>query len=124
MSALFDLRDIPASPAPHACSGVDVCQVCQLTRTSAEAKNLGTSRVSRDPAWWNQANEYLQQLHRGDTFTADDLTHHIGLPDGSPNQVGACIKSWVAQKRINHSGYKAARRKSSHGRVLSVWMVK
>lgn len=120
---LFDLVDYPATPAKHACAG-DTCQVCALTRTSAAAKNLGTTKPKKDPAWADEAARYLRALEPWDTFTADDLIREIGLPDGTPNQVGACIRAWAVEGRIQPSGYTAANRKSSHGRVLRVWQVR
>lgn len=119
---LFDLVDYPATPAPHACGG-PYCQVCALTRTGAEAKDKGTKKVSRDEGWWAEAAHWLNERDLYSTFTADDLVADIYLPEGSPNQVGACIRAWAASDRIRPSGYKAANRKSSHGRVLRVWQV-
>lgn len=119
---LFDLVDYPASPAPHACGG-PYCRVCELTRTGTEAKNKGTQSVSRDEGWWAEAAQWLNTQPLYLTFTADDLVNAIGLPHGTGNQVGACIRAWAASDRISPSGYKAASRKSSHGRVLRVWQV-
>ena len=66
MSALFDLADY-REPV-HACAG-DTCQVCQNARTPREAKNLGTSRPTRDPRWWEEARQFITQLGSGATFT-------------------------------------------------------
>lgn len=119
---LFDLVDYPATPAPHACGG-PYCRVCELTRTGEQAKDKGTKAVSKDPAWWHEAAQWLNTQPLGITFTADDLTNAIGLPHGTGNQVGACIRSWAAADRITPAGYETAARKSSHGRVLRVWQV-
>jgi hypothetical protein len=112
MTALFDLSDY--QEPTHACAG-DVCQVCATTRN---APNTG---VKKDPRWWTEAGQFLHNLSPGDTFTADDLVHWIGLPDGNPNQVGACVRAWAAADQIIHSGFKASKRPSNHGRVLRVW---
>lgn len=122
MTALFEPVDYPASPAPHACSGAS-CQVCELTRTSAEAKNLGTSKPKRDPQWWHAAAQWIETQPLGRQFTADDLVEAIGLPHGSGNQVGAQIRTWAVQDRTEPIGYVEATRQSSHGRVLRVWQV-
>lgn len=122
MTALFDLADYPASPAPHACGGPH-CQVCNLTRTSGEAKAAGTKKVNRDDGWWAEAHAWLELQPLGLTFTADDLVDAIGLPHGSTNQVGAIIRAWAVQDQINPVGYAEARRQSSHGRVLRIWQV-
>ena len=118
MSALFDLTDY--EEPTHACAG-DACQVCQNARTPREAKNLGTSRPTRDPRWWEEARQFITQLGSGATFTADDLVALIGLPDGSSNQVGACVRSWAASDLTTPAGYVESTRKSNHGRVVRVW---
>lgn len=122
MTALFDAVDYPASPAPHACAG-SACQVCELTRTSADAKHLGTTRTRRDPAWWAEATRWLDRQPVGLTFTADDLTQAVGLPDGSSNQVGAIVRTWAVQDLIEPIGYTESTRLSNHGRVLRIWQV-
>jgi hypothetical protein len=122
MTALFDAVDYPATPAPHACSG-DVCQVCQLTRTSAAAKTLGTLKPKRDHGWWAEATRWLDRQPLGLRFTADDLVDAIGLPHGTSNQVGAAIRTWAVQDLIDPVGYTEATRHSSHGRVLRIWQV-
>ena len=122
MTALFDAVDYPATPAPHACSG-DVCQVCQLTRTSAAAKTLGTLKPKRDHGWWAEATRWLDRQLVGVRFTADDLVDAVGLPHGTSNQVGAIIRTWAVQDLIDPVGYTEATRHSSHGRVLRIWQV-
>lgn len=122
MTALFDAVDYPASPAPHACAG-HVCQVCELTRTSSAAKDLGTSRPKRDHAWWTEAARWLDRQPIGLEFTADDLVESVGLPHGSPNQVGAIVRTWAVSDLIAPVGYTEAKRHTSHGRVLRIWRV-
>lgn len=122
MSALFDAVDYPASPAPHGCAG-SACQVCELTRTGRAAKHAGTTRTKHDHGWWAEAARWLGTQPIGLRFTADDLTEAVGLPHGSANQVGACIRTWAVQDRITPVGYQEATRQSSHGRVLRIWQV-
>lgn len=97
--------------------------MCELTRTSNQAKRLGTSKPTRDPAWWNEAARWINEQPIGTRFTADDLIDAIGMPHGSANQVGAQIRTWGVQDRTEPVGYSEARRHSSHGRVLRVWQV-
>lgn len=118
MSALFDLVDYQ-TPA-HGCAG-DVCQVCALTRDGKEAKTRGTTRTTKDARWWVEAGRFLKALAPGALFTADDLVQLIGLPDGSPNQVGACVRAWAAGDHIKAHGFEESTRKSNHGRVVRVW---
>ena len=114
----FDLLDY--LPPAHDCAG-KTCTVCEITRNGIEAKEVGTAKVVRDPRWWHEANEFINTLAPGARFTADDLVELIGLPDGSPNQVGACVRTWAAQDRILANGYEVSRRKSNHGRVVRLW---
>ena len=118
MSALFDLVDYQ-TPA-HGCAG-DVCQVCALTRDGQQAKTRGTARTKKDARWWVEAGRFLNTLSPGALFTADDLVELIGLPDGSSNQVGACVRGWAAADLIKAHGYEESTRKSNHGRVVRVW---
>ena len=114
----FDLLDF--LPPAHDCDE-KTCQVCDLTRNGYEAKLNGTGKVKRDPRWWHEANEFLDTLAAGALFTADDLVELIGLPDGSSNQVGACVRTWAAQDRTLPNGYETSRRHSNHGRVVRIW---
>ena len=118
MTALFDVVDYQTPT--HGCAG-DVCQVCELARTPADAKTLGTARPKKDNRWWTEAGRFINQLGVGALFTADDLVELIGLPDGSPNQVGACVRAWAAADLIVHHDYEDSRRKSNHGRIVRVW---
>lgn len=111
---LFDICDYDTPTTTHACAG-DVCQVCALTRN---APNTG---VRKDSRWWTEAGRFLHTLAPGALFTADDLVDLIGLPDGNPNQVGACVRAWAAGDHIVHHGFTASTRASNHGRVLRMW---
>lgn len=118
MSALFDLVDYQ-TPV-HGCAG-EVCQVCALARDGQQAKDRGIARATKDARWWVEAGRFLKALRPGALFTADDLVDLIGLPDGSPNQVGACVRSWAAADLIKPNGFEESKRKSNHGRVVRVW---
>ena len=118
MTALFDLADYQTPT--HGCAG-DSCQVCQLVRDGQQAKRLGTSKPKKDARWWVEAGRFLNTLAPGALFTADDLVDVIGLPDGSPNQVGACVRAWAAGDHIVAHGYEESKRKSNHGRIVRVW---
>ena len=118
MTALFDVVDYQTPT--HGCAG-DVCQVCELARTPADAKTLGTARPKKDNRWWTEAGRFINQLGVGALFTADDLVELIGLPDGSPNQVGACVRAWAAGDLILAHGFEESTRKSNHGRIVRVW---
>lgn len=120
MTALFDLIDYPEQPI-HGCAGPS-CQVC-ATRNGTAAKKHGTKIVKRDEEWWQRANGWFHMLDPRTQFTADDLVEAVGLPVGSPNQVGACVRTWAARDLTKPVGVREARRKESHGRLVRIWEV-
>jgi hypothetical protein len=109
------------STPTHAHTGPD-CVFC-ATRNGPAAKAAGTAAVTRDLAWWEEADRWLELQPIGDTFTADDLVSVIGKPVGSPNQIGARLRSWAGQDAIAHVGFAEATRRESHGRVVRIWQV-
>lgn len=105
----------------HAHTG-DGCVFC-ATRTGIGAKLAAIKAVTRDPAWWAEADRWLELQPIGDQFTADDLIACIGKPMGSANQIGARLRSWASAGAIVRTGYTEATRKESHGRAVAVWAV-
>jgi len=119
---LFDLDiEAPVVVPTHAHTGYD-CAFC-ATRTGPEAKQVATAAVTRDLAWWGEANNWLNCQEPGSTFTADDLVSCIGKPTGSSNQIGARLRSWAMSDLITAVGIREAGRPESHGRILRVWQV-
>lgn len=106
----------------HAHTGPD-CHFCAMNADGIGAKLDAIRAVTKDPAWWAEADRWLELQPIGDTFTADDLIDCIGKPAGSVNQIGARLRSWASQSAIAPVGYTEATRKESHGRVLRVWEV-
>jgi hypothetical protein len=98
------------------------CGFCEH-RAGKDAKDAAVKAITRDLAWWDEAQRWLGTLEPGTRFTADDLTACIGLPWGSPNQVGAVLRTWSMRERITAVGIHEASRKSSHGRMLRIWEV-
>jgi len=105
----------------HAHTG-EGCTFC-ATRTGDEAKDAGTRAVTRDLAWWEEAEQWLTHQPIGQRFTADDLVSCIGKPVGSANQIGARLRSWAMADLIDPVDVTSAGRAQSHGRLLRVWEV-
>ena len=121
MSTLFDL------PEPcHTCgrpTESGACTWCAGALTGLIAAERAMRRVSVDPEWSQRAAKWITGRRASAVFTADDLIEAVGLPTGSPNQVGATIRAWAAAGIIRPDGYAKAARKASHGRVLRMWQV-
>lgn len=105
----------------HACAGPS-CQFCAWL-DGHRAKELAHSRIKLDQRWVHDALDWRQKLEPGTHITADDLIEAIGLPDGTPNQVGYLFATWKSAKVITAVGSVASKRRSNHARELTVWEV-
>jgi hypothetical protein len=125
MSETFDLFSpvvfITARP-DHAHTGTG-CVFC-ATRDGAAARDAGVKATARrDLEWWTRAEAWLDSHYVGERITADDLVDAIGLPDGSPNAVGAFLRTQSVLGALESDGFTTATRPSSHSRTLRVWRV-
>lgn len=98
------------------------CVWCS-TRTGDGARAAGQDAVTVDLEWNHRADAWLGQLYLGVVVSADDLVAEVGLPTGSPNQVGAKFSSWAKARRIRPEGVTTSRRRESHGRLMRTWKV-
>lgn len=99
------------------------CVFC-ATRDGAAARDAGIKATARrDLEWWKRAERWIDGHFDGQTFTADDLVDYLGLPEGSPNAVGAFLLTQRLFGVIEAAGFTTATRPSSHGRTLRVWRV-
>jgi hypothetical protein len=112
------------TPAPHPDHAhTDPCVFC-ATRDGAGARDAGIKATARrDLEWWKRAERWIDGHFDGQTFTADDLTAALDLPEGSPNAVGAFLRTQRLFGVIEAAGFTTATRPSSHGRTLRVWRV-
>ena len=105
----------------HKCPG-PWCRYCE-TRTGTEAKKAAIKAVrdATDDEWDRRAQQWIIEVGRGQTFTADDLVEAIGLPVGSSNQIGAFFH-WLSMAYIiKYHGYATSKRASNHGRLIREW---
>ena len=116
---ITDLADAVAQLHAHT---EPSCRFCD-NANGATAKAAATAAVKRDLAWWDEAVTWLAQLPSGFEFTADDLVAGCGKPWGSPNQIGARLRSWSFSNEIHPVGVAEACRAESHGRLLRLWAV-
>lgn len=102
------------------------CAWC-ATRTGPAAQAAAVTAIRRDPEWQARADDWLRSLRdfgpTGWLVTADHLVDAVGLPDGSPNQVGAIFQRWARKGWVKAAGHAQATRKVSHGRWLRSWAV-
>ena len=118
---------IPASCGscgrPETSSG---CAWC-ATRTGLQAQGRAVTAIRRDPEWQARADDWLRELRdfgeTGFLATSDALVEAIGLPDGSPNQVGAIFPRWARKGWVKAAGHTQATRKEAHGRWVRTWAV-
>jgi hypothetical protein len=121
-AALFDV----AQPCARCGRGLDVegsCRWCQGIEDGKAASARAMAATVRDPEWADRAARWLGDRPTGSRFTADDLVGELGLPVGSPNQVGATVRAWASAGIIEAAGAVTATRKSSHARLIRVWRV-
>ncbi len=93
--------------------------------TAANQRRVGLRvPTSVDLYWQEQAAWWITNLtSRGEVITADTLIAEIGLPTGSPNQVGARFRAWNKAGLIEAVGYVPSTRKEAHGRTVRSWRV-
>jgi hypothetical protein len=115
---------VTAPTVDHTHDGPDLCLWCDLGHDGRHAAEQGAAALHRDLPWWQEADLWLELQPLGTLFTADDLVSMIGKPHGSPNQIGARLRSWARTRAIHPHGYIEASRKESHGRVIRVWEVR
>lgn len=126
MSETYDLFSpdlfITAPRIDHAHTEPE-CVFC-ATRDGAAARDAAVKTTARrDLEWWTRAEAWLDSHYVGTQVTADDLVDAIGLPDGSPNAVGAFLRTQAMLGALEPDGFTTATRPSSHGRTLRLWRV-
>jgi hypothetical protein len=53
--------------------------------------------------------------------TSEDVIAVIGMPSGSPNAVGAAMRSFATANNLAVSHYRKAKRPSCHAAIIGVW---
>ena len=95
----------------------------RITAANARRDTLQL-QPKRDQYWSEQAAWWINTLTtRGEIITSDSLIAEIGLPTGSPNQVGARFAAWHKAGLIEPVGYVTSTRCTNHGRAVRSWRV-
>lgn len=119
MDSLFQIEETRKNI--HSCTGIG-CTFCAFV-DGTQAKRAGTKAVTKDPEWTLRATEWRRSCYANQLITADDLVEACGHPVGSPNQIGALMKSWASKGLIQVYNVKNSERKTNHARRIIVWRV-
>ena len=89
------------------------------------ANNGSKAALFAKVAWSTQADQWFDDLEVGYRFSSEDLVNAIGLPDvrytNSNNAVGAKIRTWSHQRKIERVGFVKSQRSESHSRMIFLW---
>ena len=53
--------------------------------------------------------------------TAEQVVSLIGMPEGSPNAVGAAMRAFAHANKLVVAGYKKTSRPSRHSGLIAIW---
>jgi hypothetical protein len=92
------------------------------TRTDEAVKRAATHANQR---WMGEAEAAVEVLiKKGESFTTDEvwrLLSHFNVETHEPRAMGAIIRKFVKEGRLEHVGYQKTLRPESHRRPVSVW---
>jgi len=94
-----------------------------VTQTGEQLREKGVARADRatDPEWRDAADVMIGVLARGGhEFTAEDVRQWVGDPP-NPNAWGGRFLMAMKKGIIRRIGYRPAKRKEAHARVLAVY---
>lgn len=117
-ATLFDIDDKPA----HNCAGPTCSWCAWRERIAAAEAGTAAANANRDLEWAQRADAWLADcVPAMAVITSDDLIDAVGLPVGSPNQIGARFKTWQRAGFIEMTGVTTSTRRTNHGRLLREW---
>jgi len=79
--------------------------------------------TTKDLEWIERATQWRRSLNLHTRVTADDLTAAIGLPVGSPNQIGSLFHTWHKKRYIKFTGWSKSSRKERNQGSQRIWEV-
>ena len=84
------------------------------------------AEIGADCDWFDEATAAVELLIlRKSPFTTDDvwrLIHHTGKKTSEPRAMGAVIKQFSKEKRLEQIGYRPSMRPECHMRPIAVWI--
>lgn len=89
-------------------------------------KQQGADRAARAKMEWTlEADRWIKSQLPGTRFDADDLIEAIGTPTGvavnANNAIGAVFLAAKNRRLVRSVGRVASRRRTNHGRFITVW---
>jgi hypothetical protein len=79
--------------------------------------------TTKDHEWIERATQWRRSLTLHSRVTADDLIAAIGLPMGSPNQIGSLFHTWHKKRYLRFIRTVKAQRKSRNAGSHKEWEV-
>lgn len=108
--------------------GVRYCALCRRAGGRGEAHTSPPVHAQHDLDWSTRAKNAIWDLaSSGRTFTSEDVTDLVGLPDptnrpnGANNSVGMLLQSVAKRYGLRRVDMTKARNPQAHGRLLTVW---
>jgi len=91
--------------------------------TGDTLRDHGTARVRvNNPEYVDRFNKCSAMLlDRYGELCSDMVVHEIGLPNGSPNAVGACLRAFAIANGLIVDRYVKSTRPSCRAAVVAVW---
>lgn len=97
----------------------------QLTLGVLDKMTGAAQAAAAKPDWVAVALDWIAAHPRGSRLNADDLTETIGTPTGvkvnANNAIGAVFLSAKTRKWVKPVDRVASRRRTNHGRFITVW---
>lgn len=121
IEALFDITaaDCLACGRPLRNS---VCGWCSQNQEGTTLTRVIESST-KDMEWLERATQWRRSLNLHSRVTADDLVDAIGLPVGSPNQIGSLFHTWNKKGYLRFIRTVRASRKSRNSGAQREWEV-
>ena len=96
------------------------------TPTGEQLRAHGTARVrANNPEYVARFNDCATfMLNRYGELCSDMVTLEIGMPDGNPSAVGACMRAFAIAHRLEVVRYVKSERPSCRAAVVAVWRKK
>ena len=91
--------------------------------TGDTLRDHGTARVrANNPEYVARFNECAAwMLAKFGELCSDMVVHEVGLPKGSPNAVGACLRAFAIANGLTVDRYVKSTRPSCRAAVVAVW---
>lgn len=100
---------------------MDNCEKPGCIWCNMETEDRIEAIAKANQEWTIKASEWISKLPAGTIFTSEDLVEEIGEPH-STGATGGLFQGAHRARIIIPAGYAGAKRKTSHSRVLRIWI--